>query len=218
MKLESLRSCRIGIVFSGGGAKGAYQIGCWQVLRKLQISNLTAVSGSSVGALNSVLAALGKFETASSLWRNLRFGTIVGFRPSRTLLLPFWLVIAVYRLREVPIRGRQDPAQWGRALLFAAWVPVTYLYGVCVVTAHGTKDFVFLTVIWSLVFLFNVLTFCNGLVKRILLNWVATTNTPLARILATEVTDKDRLAIPAYATLSRYHPEIRPDALFWLDH
>ena len=39
------------IVLSGGGAKGAYQIGVWKALRKLKL-NYSIVTGTSVGALN----------------------------------------------------------------------------------------------------------------------------------------------------------------------
>ena len=39
------------VVLSGGGAKGAYQIGVWKALRKLKI-NYSIVTGTSVGALN----------------------------------------------------------------------------------------------------------------------------------------------------------------------
>ena len=42
------------VVLSGGGAKGAYEIGVWKALRRLSI-NYDIVCGTSVGALNGVL-------------------------------------------------------------------------------------------------------------------------------------------------------------------
>ena len=46
-------SKKIGLVLSGGGAKGAYQLGVWQALLDLGIAPLiSGVSGTSVGAIN----------------------------------------------------------------------------------------------------------------------------------------------------------------------
>ncbi len=58
-----------GIVLSGGGARGAYQIGVLKVLKKHGLlDEIHAVSGSSVGSLNAVLLALGDLERAEKLW------------------------------------------------------------------------------------------------------------------------------------------------------
>lgn len=42
------------IVLSGGGARGAYQIGVWKALRELNIK-YDIITGTSVGALNGAL-------------------------------------------------------------------------------------------------------------------------------------------------------------------
>src|SRR5437867_2594407 len=104
MTLDDLRSQRIGLVLSGGGAKGAYEIGCWKALREAGISDFRAVSGSSVGALNAILVAVDKFELAERLWRELRFRSIVALRPLFLILLPAWLFVVIYRLRQAPVR------------------------------------------------------------------------------------------------------------------
>ena len=50
----------IGLVFSGGGTCGAYQIGFWRAFRESGMEkNVSAVSGSSVGSLNALLFAGG---------------------------------------------------------------------------------------------------------------------------------------------------------------
>ena len=60
---------RLGIVLSGGGGKGAYQIGVWKFLREAGLEKyVSALSGASVGALNSVLFASGNLEKAEELW------------------------------------------------------------------------------------------------------------------------------------------------------
>ena len=63
-----VRAAPVGLVLSGGGAKGAYEVGVWQVLEETGIaSNITAISGTSVGAINAALFAT-RPETAESLW------------------------------------------------------------------------------------------------------------------------------------------------------
>ncbi len=59
------QSTKLGLVLSGGGAKGAYQVG---VLRYLAEQNIQpdAVSGASIGSLNgSVLASAGNVQSAA---------------------------------------------------------------------------------------------------------------------------------------------------------
>lgn len=47
---------RIGLCLSGGGAKGAYEAGVWLAMHQMHLDkNVTAVSGTSVGALNAAL-------------------------------------------------------------------------------------------------------------------------------------------------------------------
>ena len=57
----------IGLVLSGGGARGAYQMGCW---RAFLDRNLTfgGVAGSSIGALNGALICQGNWDSAYKLW------------------------------------------------------------------------------------------------------------------------------------------------------
>ena len=63
----------IGLVLAGGGGKGAYQIGAWKYLREAGLDRyVSAVSGTSVGALNAALFAAGDLEQAENLWRNIR--------------------------------------------------------------------------------------------------------------------------------------------------
>lgn len=63
---------KLGLTLSGGGGKGAYQIGVWQALRDYGLdSQLKAISGSSVGGLNGAMFAQGKFEQARHMWLNI---------------------------------------------------------------------------------------------------------------------------------------------------
>lgn len=67
-------STRIGLVFSGGGSRGAYQIGVWQALNQLNISNyITAAYGTSVGAINSAAFIQGDLDLALNIWNQLDY-------------------------------------------------------------------------------------------------------------------------------------------------
>ena len=63
----------VGLVFSGGGTSGAYQIGFWRALRESGLEKkISAVSGSSVGSLNALLFANGDLKLAEDIWSGLR--------------------------------------------------------------------------------------------------------------------------------------------------
>lgn len=68
-------SMKVGLVLSGGGAKGAYQVGVLKALRELG-TQIDAVSGASIGALNGgVLASAPSLDVAiarlEELWGRL---------------------------------------------------------------------------------------------------------------------------------------------------
>lgn len=49
---------KLGLVFAGGGGKGAYQIGVWKALIEKGLDKyVTCISGTSIGGLNSALFA-----------------------------------------------------------------------------------------------------------------------------------------------------------------
>ena len=65
-------SQEVGLVLSGGGGKGAYQVGVWQAMKEYGIAQkVTAISGSSVGGLNAALFAVADMDTILYIWRNL---------------------------------------------------------------------------------------------------------------------------------------------------
>ncbi len=63
----------LGLVLSGGGAKGAYQIGVWRALCEKGLDkDVVAISGTSVGAINAALFALVRDpERCGELWRKV---------------------------------------------------------------------------------------------------------------------------------------------------
>lgn len=58
------------IVLSGGGAKGAYEIGVWKALRKLHIT-YGIVTGTSSGALNAAFMVQNDYLKSMLIWYNL---------------------------------------------------------------------------------------------------------------------------------------------------
>ena len=56
MELKLDMNKTYGLALEGGGAKGAYQVGAWTALREAGLK-LSAVSGTSVGALNGAIFA-----------------------------------------------------------------------------------------------------------------------------------------------------------------
>lgn len=74
---------KYGIVFCGGGAKGAYQIGAWKRLRELGMDKeIIGVSGASIGAMNSMLFAQGDYDAAEEVWRQTKQSDIKAWNQS----------------------------------------------------------------------------------------------------------------------------------------
>jgi NTE family protein len=68
---------KLGVVMSGGGARGAYQIGVMEVLKNAGfLEDVYAYSGSSVGSLNAVLLATSTIEQAKDVWLSMDEDTL----------------------------------------------------------------------------------------------------------------------------------------------
>ena len=62
----------LAIVLSGGGAKGAYEVGVWKALRKLHVK-YDAVTGTSIGAINGMMMAQNEFYKCLRIWKNINY-------------------------------------------------------------------------------------------------------------------------------------------------
>lgn len=78
----------LGLVLSGGGAKGAYEVGVWQTLIETGVSKrVAAISGTSVGAINAALfAAVVEPERCAALWED-EIGDIFRFNTNLVVKL-----------------------------------------------------------------------------------------------------------------------------------
>lgn len=71
---SAMKDLRIGLVFSGGFAKGAYEIGfCKAIMEYTKMDNIKAVSGASIGAINAYGFINNKFEYLCKVWKSLEF-------------------------------------------------------------------------------------------------------------------------------------------------
>ena len=64
------------LALEGGGARGAYQVGVWKALAEKGIG-FNAVSGTSVGALNGAMFAMGELDKAMDIWQNIAFSKVM---------------------------------------------------------------------------------------------------------------------------------------------
>lgn len=65
-----------GVVFTGGGTKGAYEVGAWKAIKKLKL-NVTAVVGTSIGAINGALAVQDDISKMEEIYKNIKISNII---------------------------------------------------------------------------------------------------------------------------------------------
>lgn len=63
------------LIFSGGGARGAYEVGVWKALDELDIK-CDIVTGASIGSINGALYTQGTLKLAEDLWKNINIETV----------------------------------------------------------------------------------------------------------------------------------------------
>lgn len=74
---------KVGLVLSGGGGRGAYEIGVWRALIDLDIK-IGGVYGTSVGSINGAAVVMGDYETARDLWLNIDYEQVMKLSPELT--------------------------------------------------------------------------------------------------------------------------------------
>lgn len=69
---------KVGLVLSGGGGKGAYELGVWKALVELNLDKyIEVISGTSIGAFNAALFAQGDMDNAQALWDEVTMEKLV---------------------------------------------------------------------------------------------------------------------------------------------
>lgn len=106
-----------GLVFAGGGGKGAYEIGVWKALLEAKQIEIGAVSGTSVGALNAALYAGGSYEEAENIWIHIDEDKILtSTRYECEKYLPEYLRMCRSALSKTNLK------QMGAAMLFRKYL------------------------------------------------------------------------------------------------
>ena len=208
---------RIGIVLSGGGAKGAYQIGCLRALQDAGLADVRAVAGTSVGAMNGVLFCARKLDEAEAIWRRARFRDVVALATDQLSRFPLWVVAGLgsefspfkaWRLAD----SATHPVRWRRAVyplaclaMAAALVALSY-----VVHANGSVA-VGLAAVFGASAMLSV---THERLRPYFLLASPVSHGPMAATLHAVVTEdvcarvRER-QIPVYATVSDFRPYTR---------
>lgn len=63
------------LVLSGGGSKGAYQVGVWKALKELKIT-FDIVTGTSSGALNGAMIVQNDYKNLLKIWKQLNLNVL----------------------------------------------------------------------------------------------------------------------------------------------
>jgi len=66
---------KVALVLSGGGSKGAYEIGVYKALKQLR-KQINITTGTSIGAINAMFVAQNDLKGAIKLWKNISFSAI----------------------------------------------------------------------------------------------------------------------------------------------
>jgi predicted acylesterase/phospholipase RssA len=202
---QDLRNRRIGLVLSGGGAKGAYHIGCLKALREAGIDRFAAIAGSSVGAINAVCAATGRLDTAERAWRGLGPFDVVRVRFRTVWRLPLWLMAALgsefspFKISRLSDRVGTRAGGWIHPAVCIA-------LGVAIWLSGGPRTVAAVPLALAL------LTLLNQLTRPIFLRPVFTDNAPLSAALnglitSDELRDLRGGGVPVYGVLSERHAE-----------
>ena len=73
---ETKPPAKWGLVLSGGGTKGAYEVGVWKAINELKIP-IDGISGTSIGAINAALFIGSDQKTIEDLYRNIQIDDIL---------------------------------------------------------------------------------------------------------------------------------------------
>jgi predicted acylesterase/phospholipase RssA len=213
MNDDEFRTRRIGLVLGGGGAKGAYHIGCWKALRAHGLDRFDAIAGSSVGAINAVFVGMGRLDTAEAAWRSLRVRNVIGFSLARALRLPAWMLAGLgsefspFKITRLSDRASDRRTGWVHALVCAALAAALWTTRGLLPAPLASRG----ALIAALPLALAALALAHRFTRPTFLRPVFTSNAPLDRTLASVLVDADVHALtdarrPIYGVLSQHTP------------
>lgn len=81
-KVAEPQSDTYALCLGGGGGKGAYQLGVYRALAEYGIMDkVSAISGTSIGAINAVLFACNSPDRSDEAWKQIHFETVFDVDP-----------------------------------------------------------------------------------------------------------------------------------------
>ena len=98
------------LVLSGGGSRGAYQIGVWEALSELDVT-IDMVFGTSVGSINGAMVVKGDLELSRKLWQQMETDMIFDIETSGLPSEDAWAYA-----KEIVLRGGAGTSGLGRLL------------------------------------------------------------------------------------------------------
>ena len=98
------------LVLSGGGSRGAYQIGVWEALSELDVT-IDMVFGTSVGSINGAMVVQGDLELSRKLWQQMETDMIFDIETSVLPSEDAWAYA-----KEIVLRGGAGTSGLGRLL------------------------------------------------------------------------------------------------------
>ncbi|MCP3142384.1 patatin-like phospholipase family protein [Pyxidicoccus xibeiensis] len=136
------------LVLSGGGAKGAFQVGAERVLREVHGFRWERIFGVSVGALNAALLAQHAFKELNDVWLNIRETDVYRKFPWPVIALRLGLLRKLGLYDGTPLRDFIYRNAAGRPFVVPAHVGrVSLVSGNYELVPSEAKDF--LDAVWQ---------------------------------------------------------------------
>ncbi|NMO21123.1 patatin [Pyxidicoccus fallax] len=136
------------LVLSGGGAKGAFQVGAERVLREVHGFRWERIFGVSVGALNATLMAQHAFKELNDLWLNVKESDVYRKVPWAVVALRVGLFRKLGLYDNTPLRDTIMTHAAGRRFVVPAHVGrVSLVSGEYELVHNDAKDF--LDAVWQ---------------------------------------------------------------------
>jgi hypothetical protein len=194
-----------GLVLEGGGAKGAYQVGCLRAFQEHDIK-FDAIAGTSIDALNGTLLSSGKLDEGTAYWSALSVRRAV--KP-RWRFIPVFPLILLYTASyyhnhhdtQAGFVGTPTGRSIGTALFLSLVIcgVVAIQGGVAYATLAALVGFLLLWLPWLAYYALRMMRFS------------VLTPSPLASFLEEVVTSTDTLKIPLYVTATDHANGFDPD-------
>ena len=138
------------LVLSGGGAKGAFQVGAERILREVHGFRWERIFGVSVGALNATLLAQHAFKELNDIWVNIKETDVYRKFPWPVVALRLGLFRKLGLYDDSPLRDFIQRHASGRRFVVPAHVGrVSLVSGNYELVPSSKEEREFLDAVWQ---------------------------------------------------------------------